>query len=177
MGSTVDDYRSRVVVAGVDESGRSAIVADHDTATRAATPVVTINDVWQVDAVPCNVVADSTLSGVVDLDPPKGGVLVRIAAFPPDAEWQEGDGYDEAFAAVGAADAAVDHDDAPGFHQTDTVDVGTVIAGEIYAVLEAGEVLLRQGDSFVQRGTKHAWSNRSDDTAIVVFTMLSTTPS
>ncbi|WP_052668440.1 cupin domain-containing protein [Nitriliruptor alkaliphilus] len=174
MASSVSDFTSRVVVAGLNEDGRSAVVVDEVAQTRAPTPVVTINDVWQVDAVPCPVLGDSTLSGTLDLVPPKGGVLVRVAAFPPDAEWQDGGGYDEAFSAVGAEEAAVDGEDA-GFHATDTVDVGTVVAGELHAVLEDGEVLLRPGDTFVQRGTRHAWSNRGDEPAIVVFTMVSAT--
>lgn len=175
MASSVAAFASRVVVAGLSEDGRSTVVADGMSETRAPTPVVTINDVWQVDTVPCPALSDSTLTGTLDLAPPKGGVLVRVAAFPPDAEWQEGGGYDEALSAVGAENAAGDHDEAAGFHETDTIDVGTVVSGEIHAVLEDGEALLRQGDSFVQRGTKHAWSNRSDQPAIVVFTMVSAT--
>lgn len=39
----------------------------------------------------------------------------------------------------------------------------TIISGEIYAVTETGETLLRPGDCLVQRGTKHAWSNRGTE--------------
>ena len=60
-------------------------------------------------------------------------------------------------------------------HVTDTVDVLTVVEGEIYVVLEDTETLLRVGDSVIQRGTNHAWSNRSDRPAVLVATMMSAT--
>ena len=34
--------------------------------------------------------------------------------------------------------------------------------GEVTAVMEKGEKHLKAGDVLVQRGTVHAWSNRSD---------------
>jgi uncharacterized cupin superfamily protein len=47
-------------------------------------------------------------------------------------------------------------------HSTDTIDYAIVLAGEIYAVMDEGETLLRTGDILIQCGTVHAWSNRSD---------------
>jgi uncharacterized cupin superfamily protein len=58
----------------------------------------------------------------------------------------------------------------PGMHRTQTVDVVTVVSGEIHAVFEQGETLLRVGDSLVVPGTMHAWSNRSDGPATLVST-------
>lgn len=47
-------------------------------------------------------------------------------------------------------------------HRTLSLDYGVVIEGEIEAVLDSGEVrVLRVGDTVVQRGTMHAWKNRS----------------
>jgi quercetin dioxygenase-like cupin family protein len=48
------------------------------------------------------------------------------------------------------------------------VDVVTVVSGELVAVLETGEVTLKQGDSFVTRGVKHSWSNRTDKPVVLV---------
>ncbi|MEI7738536.1 MAG: cupin domain-containing protein [Betaproteobacteria bacterium] len=47
-------------------------------------------------------------------------------------------------------------------HQTETIDYVIVLNGEIYMVLDKSEVLLKAGDVAVQRGTNHAWSNRSN---------------
>jgi quercetin dioxygenase-like cupin family protein len=58
-------------------------------------------------------------------------------------------------------------------HRTDTVDYGIVLAGEVYLLLEQGETLLQTGDVVVQRGTTHAWHNRSGRVARMAFVNLS----
>jgi naringenin degradation protein FdeH len=57
-------------------------------------------------------------------------------------------------------------------HRTRTVDYGIVLEGEVYLVMEGSETLLHPGDIVVQRGTNHAWDNRSDTPAHVVFILL-----
>jgi quercetin dioxygenase-like cupin family protein len=64
----------------------------------------------------------------------------------------------------------------PGFHKTSSVDYAIVLAGEIYALMDEGEVLLKQGDILVQRGTNHAWSNRSDAPAYLAFVLIDAEP-
>jgi mannose-6-phosphate isomerase-like protein (cupin superfamily) len=54
-------------------------------------------------------------------------------------------------------------------HRTETLDYVVVIQGEIVLVLEDSEITLRQGDVVVQRGTNHAWENRSDTLARLAF--------
>jgi mannose-6-phosphate isomerase-like protein (cupin superfamily) len=54
-------------------------------------------------------------------------------------------------------------------HRTSTVDYVVVITGEIVLVLDDSEVTLRQGDVVVQRGTDHAWENRSAQPARMAF--------
>jgi uncharacterized cupin superfamily protein len=49
-----------------------------------------------------------------------------------------------------------------GLHQTDTVDIVTIISGELIAITETSETVLRPGDSLVQNGTVHTWANRGD---------------
>ena len=52
----------------------------------------------------------------------------------------------------------------PGFHKTATIDYAIVLSGEIFAMMDDGEVLLQTGDVLIQRGTNHAWSNRTNET-------------
>ena len=47
-------------------------------------------------------------------------------------------------------------------HRTKTLDYVVVIEGEVVLVLDDSEVTLKKGDVVVQRGTDHAWENRSD---------------
>ena len=54
-------------------------------------------------------------------------------------------------------------------HRTRTLDYVVVIEGELVLVLEDSEVALRAGDVVVQRGTDHAWENRSDRVARAAF--------
>lgn len=54
-------------------------------------------------------------------------------------------------------------------HRTSTLDYAVVIEGEVVLVLDDSEVTLRQSDVVVQRGTDHAWENRSDRRARIAF--------
>ena len=61
-------------------------------------------------------------------------------------------------------------------HKTPTVDYVIVLSGEIYAVMDQGETLLRAGETLVQRGTNHAWSNRSEAPCLVACILVSVSP-
>jgi naringenin degradation protein FdeH len=54
-------------------------------------------------------------------------------------------------------------------HRTKTIDYAVVIEGEIVLILEDSEVIIKKGDVVVQRGTNHAWENRSDKLARMAF--------
>jgi mannose-6-phosphate isomerase-like protein (cupin superfamily) len=54
-------------------------------------------------------------------------------------------------------------------HRTRTLDYVVVIEGEVVLLLDDSEVTLRKGDVVVQRGTNHAWENRSDRLARAAF--------
>jgi hypothetical protein len=169
--TSVSNFPARIVVAA-DKGGRSHVAADDQATTRAETPSFSVADVWATDSVPVSVSAADALDGTLRLDPPRGGTLVRLVAFPPDAEWKGTEGYAEALSAIGGGG---DDDAAAGMHATDTVDVVTMISGELVAVLDDGEVVLRAGDSLIQQGGRHAWSNRTDAPAVMVATMISAT--
>ncbi len=83
----------------------------------------------------------------------------------------------KAFEAMGAGHAmdpgAARH---PGMHKTSTVDYALVLDGEIWALMDEGEVLMRAGDCLVQRGTNHAWSNRSDRPCRMAFILVNADP-
>ena len=112
----------------------------------------------------------------MSLEPPRNGSIFRIVEFPPDAA---GGGFDRAasFRAMGASHT-MDPDASrhPAMHRTDTVDYAIVLSGEIWALMDEGETLMRAGDTLVQRGTNHAWSNRSVEPCVVVFVLVSAAP-
>jgi quercetin dioxygenase-like cupin family protein len=57
-------------------------------------------------------------------------------------------------------------------HRTESIDYGIVISGEITLVLDKGETLLKQGDVVIQRGTNHAWANKSGKPCRMVFILV-----
>ena len=162
-------YARRIVV-GVDDEGRSTFVSDANTDTRLVTEAFTRNVIWGGDVVPTPVLADNAVRDAAEIPPPPSGYYYDVSTFPPDSEWDYQGGYAKALAQAGVGDPeaaeqahAVDGPGAiPGMHQTDTIDIVTVISGEIWAVVETGEVLVKTGDTVVHRGTWHAWRNRSD---------------
>jgi mannose-6-phosphate isomerase-like protein (cupin superfamily) len=54
-------------------------------------------------------------------------------------------------------------------HRTKTLDYVVVIEGEVVLVLDDSEVILKKSDVVIQRGTDHAWENRSDKMARMAF--------
>ena len=60
----------------------------------------------------------------------------------------------------------------PLMHRTESVDYGVVIEGTLTLVLDEGEVPLRPGSVVVQRGTNHAWANRSGAPCRMLFVLV-----
>jgi uncharacterized cupin superfamily protein len=54
-------------------------------------------------------------------------------------------------------------------HRTRTLDYAVVIEGEVVLILDDGETVLGPGSVVVQRGTDHAWENRSDAVTRMAF--------
>ena len=105
----------------------------------------------------------------------RGNSIVRAHSASEDARERADDTRSEPGS---SARAAFDRGSPrhPGFHKTSSVDYAIVLSGEIYALMDEGEVLLRAGDVLVQRGTNHAWSNRTDDPARLAFVLIDAEP-
>ena len=170
----------RRVVTGHDAQGRSIFVSDGPSPhvlTIPGRPDFALTNLWVSDRAPASNAgnADAAARPIV-LEPPRRGAIFRVVEFPPD---RAPGGFDRkaAFAAMGASHA-MDPDASrhPGMHKTDSVDFALVLSGEIWALMDVGETLLRAGDTLVQRGTNHAWSNRSDQPCLVAFILVSAAP-
>ena len=106
------------------------------------------------------------------IEPDAGCSIFRVVEYPPDSERLRSLQPEEHFASMGAQAADSARRRHPGMHRTKTIDYAIVLSGEIYAVLDEGEVLLKAGDVLVQRGTSHAWSNRTDEAARIAFVLI-----
>jgi uncharacterized cupin superfamily protein len=57
-------------------------------------------------------------------------------------------------------------------HRTETLDYAVVLEGEITMLLDDSEVHLKAGDVVIQRGTNHAWSNRSGKPVRMLYVLI-----
>jgi quercetin dioxygenase-like cupin family protein len=64
----------------------------------------------------------------------------------------------------------------PHMHRTETIDYVIVMEGEIEMDMDDSTVQLKAGDILIQRGTNHAWANRSNKRARVAFMLVDAEP-
>ena len=57
-------------------------------------------------------------------------------------------------------------------HLTRTVDYALVLEGEVVAILDDSQTVMRAGDVLIQRATNHAWANRSGSNARIAFVLI-----
>jgi quercetin dioxygenase-like cupin family protein len=139
----------RRIVTGHDATGKSVVLSDAPTPKTLDIGSAAFHEVWITDQVPAPIAAGEPepTDRPVRTPAPPGGVLVRFTEMAPGAE-------------------------AP-MHRTETVDVGVVLEGETWLLLDDGsETRVGAGDAVVQRGTNHAWANRSDRPVRMVFVMI-----
>lgn len=163
----------RRVITGHTDQGKSCVVIDETMTpdlghvlTPDGQPNVRLSDVWIGRSLPLsNEGNDDTVEDRVTLHPPAGGVVFRTLEIPPDSQ-RNFETMKAYFEKMGAGDA-LEGRKHPGMHETHSVDFLIVMSGEVVLILDEEEVLLRQGDVCVQRGTLHAWSNRSEEPCII----------
>ena len=159
----------RRIVTADDAKGNSRIVEDAPASSVrnvAARPGYRAVNVWRTAQTPAKITAPDSTEKHQGILPPTGGTILRIIDFPPEPR-DEGElkrQLDSTFGGI-YQDAAHDRRAGkhPGMHRTETVD---------YAIVLEGETLLRAGDVLIQRGTNHAWANRSSATARIAFVLI-----
>ncbi len=162
----------RRVVTGNDAQGRSAFIMDSEIGDVfgggglddfSAQGSLALAELWE-SGLPADNSGnrDQRRPGAFALEPSPGQMMLRIAVFPPEPP--------------GVAKPGRGRDSHPGFHETETTDLIIVLEGEIYSMLETGETLLKAGDVLIQRGTNHAWSNRSGNPCRIAVAMLNAKP-
>ena len=172
----VKPVRRLVTIDG--ENGRSTAIQDGpspDVRTDPARPGFASTRIWVTDRTPARIRGiRETLHLPHTLEPPPGGSVCRIVTFPPDAAFAGKVGARDVeafFRAMGSPGASAYSATAahPYTQRTRTLDFCLVLEGEITLVLDTEEVRLQAGDTVVQRGTRHAWSNRSNRACVVLI--------
>lgn len=168
----------RRIVTGHDAEGRSVIQEDGPAPavkTIPQRPDYRLTNLWVTRQTPAPVDAPDCSTEHEGIQPPRNGTVIRIIDIPP--EPADGARNAEMVKAVFASQFPdADRSDAdgrhPGMHRTATVDYALVLEGEVYAVMDQEETLMRAGDVLIQRGTNHAWSNRSDRVCRIAFILI-----
>jgi hypothetical protein len=168
----------RRIITIDDDNGQSVAIADgpsSDVRTDPARPGFSSARIWVTDAAPVRIGAfRDPVTGPHTIEPPRNGSVCRVVTFPPDDVFRGKVGAKEVeafFRAMGSPGASTYSPQAlhPYMQKTPTLDFCLVLEGEITLVLDTAEVHLKAGDTVIQRGTNHAWSNRSSRPCRVAF--------
>ena len=169
------------VVTGHDAHGKAIITSNGSLPTVveiAAIPGTVFHEVWETRATPALIDNSADPStGPLTLPPPANGTRMRFVDVPPDTQEFLAHGaakMKDAFSQVGDVNASTvqAHSPHPLMHRTESIDYGVVIEGEMTLMLDDSEVLLKPGSVVVQRGTNHAWANRSGKPCRMLFVLL-----
>lgn len=171
------------VVTGVDAKGTSIFYSDAalPAQTLAMMPGAEFYQVWGTDG--------ALRSPVSDPQPPNrnffpgpAGSRFGLLTFPPVvAPDPDAPAPDEGTMNALVAEAeeklpgliGAFEPDAPGMHQTVTVDYAVVVQGELWLELDDGaEVHLPAGSCVVQNGARHAWHNKGSVPATLAYVIL-----
>jgi len=167
----------RRVVTG-HRDGKAVFVSDAavEPLTMALLPGSSFHRLWGGDSAP-TFPDDGAAPAQPMYFPPVGGYRFGLFSVPP-----SGGGLPEGID-IAAALAEVEtklpgmmghmEPEDPGMHTTDTIDFEVVLAGEVVLELDDGaEVTLRPGDTVVQNGTRHRWSNPGSEPAVLFVALI-----
>jgi quercetin dioxygenase-like cupin family protein len=139
----------RRIVTGHDASGKSVVLSDTPSPKTTEIGTAAFHEIWVTQGMPVQIPATEPESTdrPIRVPPPPNGVMIRFTEMEPGA--------------------------ASPMHRTETLDVGVVLDGETWLLLDDGsETLVGPGDAVVQRGTNHAWENRSDRPVRMLFVLV-----
>jgi naringenin degradation protein FdeH len=172
----------RRVVTGHDKSGKAIVISDGlapNVKSNPLRPGHRSSDIWKTNAMPVALTAaeDDPTLGPRTIHPAPQGTVIRIAELQPesaDVRDMSAEKAREVFAAMGNESASMfgrggRH---PMMHRTETIDYAVVLEGEITLILDDADVQLKAGDVVIQRGTSHAWSNRSQKMCRMLYVLI-----
>lgn len=168
-------------VVGLNETGRSAIVDTGIPNQQEKPDFFWRATLWKTRETPVDntIPGDRSLDGGAARSPYPNGMLVRCLELWPDPD---PDTARQMFADTNLmveqkhTPTEADSKRSPTMHKTDTLDVISVIRGEIYLILDDEEVLMQPGDTVIIKGTNHGWSNRSTQPCLLIGTMTDAVP-
>jgi quercetin dioxygenase-like cupin family protein len=145
----------RRVVTGHDQANVAKVLTDGPASNAKYPQPGTVSTmIWCTNGSPASMPIGETPEDmgarIIGTAPPAHGSRFAIIDFPPG--------------------------NAPHMHRTETIDYVIVLEGEIEMDMDQSSVKLKAGEVLVQRGTNHAWANRSNKRARVAFVLLDAEP-
>lgn len=174
-------FQVRRFVTGLDDAGRSCVT--HDDVVGNVLPITGwpgafISEIWTTEETPVDNSGSADRGArAIQHDPTPGGTIFRVVEIPPDG-FGGGIDTEAAFTAMGSQNkpSGDDQQQHGTMHFTNSIDYLVVIEGEMHMVMEEGEVLIPTGSCVVQRGTKHAWVNRSGKPCVIAAILVDAKP-
>ena len=172
----------RRVVTGHDANGKAIVIEDGYAPTVRSNPLrpnhISV-DIWRTHSAPVLLRKDEPdpTKGPRQIHPGPRGTVFRISEVGPEAEAIRNMTPEQAREVFKASnnEAASTYGRGgrhPMMHRTETVDYAVVLEGEITMLLDDQDVQLKAGDVVIQRGTNHAWSNRSGKPARMLYVLI-----
>lgn len=164
----------RRVVTGHDAEGKAIFVSDEQVAPIVPTllPGNEFHRLWGGDVAP-HFPDDGSRPSAPMYFPPVGGFRFGIFTIPPDG----GAGAPPDLDIMAALEdletklpglASHMEPENPGMHTTATIDFEVVLSGSVTLELDDGaKVTVGPGDTVVQNGTRHRWSNAGTEPAVL----------
>ena len=160
-------------MTGHDENGKAVFASDERVPplTMAMLPGSEFHRLWGADEAP-TFPDDGSPPAQGRYFPPVGGFRFGLFTLPPAGTTPPADldieaGMAEVEQKLPGMLAHMEPDD-PGMHTTDTVDFEVVLSGQVVLELDDGaSVTLSTGDTVVQNGTRHRWSNPGAEPAVL----------
>jgi len=164
----------RRVVTGHDADGKAVFVSDEmvPPVRPKVLPGTEFHRLWGGDATP-RFPDDGAMPEHSSYFPPVGGFRFGFFTLPPDDGRGVPEDLDVAAALAELQEllpGLAEHmePDEPGMHTTATIDFEVVLSGEVALELDDGATVhLRAGDTVVQNGTRHRWSNPGTEPAVI----------
>jgi quercetin dioxygenase-like cupin family protein len=144
----------RRIVTGHDGTVAKTLIDSAASNAKYPSPGTVSTLIWSTDkapaAIPAGLDAEDMGARIMGTAPPPNGTRFAVIDFPPG--------------------------NAPHMHRTETIDYVIVLEGEIEMDMDDSTVKMKAGDIMVQRGTNHAWANRSASRARVAFVLIDAEP-
>jgi hypothetical protein len=166
----------RRIVTGVDARGQAIVLHDGIAPHAVSRPAMSVESalLWVTDETPVDLskYADPT-EREIGVAPPPGGSILRVVDFLPNPNAKlDNTGFLQEMGLAHTGDSGAPAARHAFMHRTKSVDYAIILSGEIDMLLDEGEVHLSAGDFLIQRGTNHAWVNRTNKVCRIAFILI-----